>query len=247
MTGELSGENAAEASTVSRLQSPARSPLSVMLRFSLFGFPIFIHWFFWLNTALLSGHLTASSPEQLQALLIWVAAVLVSILIHELGHAFTMRHFGARPHIVLYALGGLAIPDRGFRRGQDIVVSLAGPLVQIAVGLAASFLLGHSRGDAWWIQLFLGDFIMVSIWWGVFNLLPIYPLDGGHVMNSFLGPSFYKITMWTGALLAIALGLYFFTATRNPSIYNLLFFGMLAWQNIQRANGAQPPQFLRPD
>jgi Zn-dependent protease len=216
-----------------------------MLRFSLFGFPILIHWFFWLNTALLSGRIGSSSPEQLQALAIWVAAVLVSIIIHELGHAFTMRRYGARPHIVLYALGGLAIPDRGFRRGQDIVVSLAGPLVQIAVGLGAMFLLRHSSGDAWWIQVFLSDFIFVSIWWGMFNLLPIFPLDGGHVMNSFLGPSFYKITMWTGAILAALVGFYLFD--RTHSLFNLLFFGMLAWQNIQRANGAQPPPFLRPD
>lgn len=218
-----------------------------MLRFSVFGFPVYIHWFFWLNTALLSGRLDAKSPEQLQALLIWVAAVLVSIVIHELGHAFVMRHYGARPHIVLYALGGLAIPDRGFRRGQDIIVSLAGPFVQIAVGFGAGFLLSHSRGDSWWIQQLLKDFAFVSIFWGVFNLLPIYPLDGGHVLNSFLGPSFYKVTMGIGALLAIAVGLYLFEVQRQPSLFNLLFFGMLAWQNIQRAQGAQPPPFLRPD
>ncbi len=216
-----------------------------MIKFSIFGFPIHIHWFFWLNTALLSGYLDASSPKQLQALLIWVVAVLVSIIIHELGHTFMMRHYGAQAHIVLYALGGLAIPDRGFRRGQDIVISLAGPLVQIAIGFAAKFLLQHSTGDAWWIQLFLSQFIFVSIFWGVFNLLPIFPLDGGHVMNSFLGPSFYKITMWTGAILAAVVGAYLFT--RTQSIFNLLLFGMLAWQNVQRANGEQPPQFMRPD
>lgn len=217
-----------------------------MLRFTLFGFPIFIHWFFWLNAALLSGHLGASSPEQLQALAIWIAAVLVSIIIHELGHAFTMRHFGARPHIVLYALGGLAIPDRIFRRGQDIVVSLAGPLAQIAVGVGAMLLLQlSSGGDIRWLQVFLADFIFASIWWGMFNLLPIFPLDGGHVMNSFLGPRYYKTTMWTGAILAGLVGFYLFD--RTHSLFNLLFFGMLAWQNIQRANGAQPPSFLRPD
>ena len=216
-----------------------------MLRFSVFGFPILIHWFFWLNTALLSGHLDAGSPEQLQALLIWTVAVLVSIIIHELGHAFVMRHYGARPHIVLYALGGLAIPDRSFRRGQDIVVSLAGPVVQIACGIAAQFLFLHSRGDPWWVQLLFHDFVAVSIWWGVFNLIPIYPLDGGHVLNSILGPARYRTTMLVGAALAAVVGLYFFSLHR--SLFSLLFFGMLAWQNLQRAQGGRPASFLRPD
>src|SRR4029079_3345516 len=125
--------------------------------FSVFGFPVHIHWFFWLNTALLSGRLDAKSSAQVQALVSWVAAVLVSIVIHDLGHAFVMRHYGARPHIVLYALGGLAIPDRGVRGGQALMCSLAWSLVQIAVGFGASYLLSHSRGDSWWVQQLLKD------------------------------------------------------------------------------------------
>ncbi|MCE9519733.1 MAG: hypothetical protein K8R87_09300, partial [Verrucomicrobia bacterium] len=69
--------------------------------------------------------------------------------------------------------------------------------------------------------------------------------DGGHVMNSFLGPSLYKVTMWTGAILAAVVGVFLFN--RSGSLFNLLFFGMLAWQNFQRANGEQPPHFMRPD
>lgn len=216
-----------------------------MLRFSLFGFPVAIHWFFWLTTVLISGHVDASSPEQLQALLVWVVAVLVSILIHELGHAFAMRGYGARAHIVLYAMGGLAIPDRAFRRGQDIVVSLAGPLVQMAFGFGAQYLIGVSRGDPWWVQHLYNDFIYVSIWWALLNLMPIYPLDGGHVLNSFLGPSFYRTTMWIGAITAALIGLYRFQKYDSP--YSLILFGMLAWQNVQRATGQQPPAFLRPE
>lgn len=181
----------------------------------------------------------------MQLLLVWTAAVLISITIHELGHAFVMRGFGARAHIVLYALGGLAIPDRAFRRGQDILVSLAGPLVQIAMGYAAGFLLKHSAGDAGWVRQFYHDFITVSIAWGFFNLLPIFPLDGGHVMNSLLGPARYRFTMLTGAILAVAAGIYFFS--RFPSIFNLLLFGMLAWQNFQRASGSRPAPFINPD
>ena len=66
--------------------------------------------------------------------LIWVAVVFVSILVHELGHAFTQRHFGGHPWITLHALGGLASCDDCDRRpSSQILISLAGP--------AAGFLL----------------------------------------------------------------------------------------------------------
>ena len=222
---------------------PAASHCGAMLRFSLFGFPIAIHWFFWVNTVLISGRLEAESPEQIQVLLAWIVAVLVSIIIHELGHAFVMRGLGARAHIVLYALGGLAIPDRGFRRGPDILVSLAGPALQIAFGFAAKALFAHSRGDSLFVAVFFNDFIYVSIWWALLNLLPIFPLDGGHVLNSVLGPRNYRTTMWIGVITAAAVGIYRYQQTHHP--FSLLLFGMLAWQNFQRANGDQPASFLR--
>jgi anhydro-N-acetylmuramic acid kinase len=67
-----------------------------MLHFTLFGFPIRIHWLFWLNSALLGGAFSARTPSEMQGVAVWIAMVFLSILIHELGHALVMRRFGQR-------------------------------------------------------------------------------------------------------------------------------------------------------
>ena len=214
-----------------------------MLRFSLFGFPVSVHWMFWLNTALLGGGLSADSPREMQALLLWVLAAFISIIIHELGHAFLMRRYGARAEIHLYAFGGLAIPDRGFDRARNIIISLAGPVTQMLAGIPAWWLLHHSTGDEWQVMVFLASFYQISIGWALLNLAPVYPLDGGQVMSNILGPGRFRTALWISIVTSIAIGLYRFTTTNQ--IYTLLLFGMLAWSNYQRLQGEQS-SFLRP-
>ena len=213
-----------------------------MLRFSLLGFRISVHWMFWLNTALLGGGLSAESPREMQALVLWVLAAFVSIIIHELGHALLMRHYGARAEIHLYAFGGLAIPDRGFDRVKSILVSLAGPGAQILAGIPAWWLFHHSTGDAWQVLVFLSSFTQVSFAWALLNLAPVYPLDGGHVMGGILGPRRFRTTLWISIITAICIGLYRFSVSNQ--IYTLILFGMLAWSNVQRLQGTQS-SFLR--
>jgi stage IV sporulation protein FB len=216
-----------------------------MLRFSLFGFPITVHWMFWLVMAFLSPWLSVNNTRGFQMLLLWVLAGFVSIVIHELGHAFMQRRFGARaPHIHLYAFGGLAIAEGRFTRQQHIIVSLAGPLLQIVCGLLVKALLDSSSGDHWAIQGFMWSFQVVSIFWGLLNLVPIYPLDGGHVLLRFLGPSRERTTFMTGAVLGAIGAVYMLVAT--GSIWNTLLFGVLAWENFQRAQGQQPPPMFSP-
>ncbi len=216
-----------------------------MLRFTVLGFPIVVHWMFWVNTALLGGGLSANRPEDFQRLIIWMLAAFVSIVVHELGHALAMRHYGARAAIMLYAFGGLAIPDRGFTRGRDIIVSLAGPFVQILLGIAAFTLLSISKGDAWVVTSFLGSLSMVSIFWALFNLVPILPLDGGHVLNGILGPNNQRITYTVSFALAalLAASMLFYTG----SLWNTVFFGMLAYENFQRLRGNQTSSYFRPN
>lgn len=178
------------------------------LNFSVFGFPIRVSAFFWLIALFLGWGLVQEDPK---LLFVWVLAVFVSILVHELGHAFAFRYYGISSHIVLYQFGGLAIPDNisaGFGLGRSrsplsqIVISAAGPGVQlltvvlivVAVRLAGHrlppvipflpelLLSGNGAPISNYALFSLVSFLLyVNFYWAFLNLLPIYPLDGGQI------------------------------------------------------------------
>jgi stage IV sporulation protein FB len=130
-------------------------------RFNLFGFPVRVTWLFWAVSAAL-GHSRALSMQYSLAnydiqvnlgilLLIWVLCSFVSILVHELGHSFAFRYFGIESQIVLYQMGGLAIPGSGLiwtRQGhrtklthaKSLIISAAGPAIQILLGLSVGLI-----------------------------------------------------------------------------------------------------------
>lgn len=127
------------------LQAPAESPYDV--QFKLFGFPIRISWTFWLGSMvfgfnlvqLMDGVLAELSPGLAALYALWMFCLLVSITVHELGHALAFRQFGIESSIVLYHFGGLAIPRDSFGSGgsvsrlnakQDMWIAFAGPLAQ---------------------------------------------------------------------------------------------------------------------
>ena len=128
------------------LQAPQESPYD--LRFSFWGFPVRVSWSFWLG-ALVFGYglvdsfdygLQQASPGRAPLLLLWGLCMLVSILIHELGHAVAFRAYGIRSSIVLYHFGGLAIPGGASMPGRsinalgsraDLWIALAGPAAQL--------------------------------------------------------------------------------------------------------------------
>lgn len=152
------------------------------MRFRLFGIPVEIQLSFFLIAAVL-GWSPQVSPGRV---LVWMLVVLASVLIHELGHALIARRIGTDVAITLYALGGLTAwipkPNRT-TPGRRAVVSAAGPAVEIAAGFLVLFLL---RSGALPDSRALDLFALISIFWGVFNLAPIRPLDGGHLLASLL-------------------------------------------------------------
>lgn len=117
------------------------------LHFRICGFPVRIHPFFWVIAVIPALRGESTPPAELFS---WIAAVFISILIHELGHALMQRRFGGHPRIVLHGLGGLAICedcDRSTR--SQILISLAGPgagfvfAALVALGVSAT---GHAFG-----------------------------------------------------------------------------------------------------
>ncbi len=184
---------------------------------------------------MLSGRMEANSPEAINALLIWVIIVFVSILIHELGHTLAMRHFGdPRPSIVLYAMGGLAIPTSWFSRWQSIAVSAAGPAASALLGLLGWLLIRVAQPESFLFYLAFHDWMWVNVGWTILNLLPIMPLDGGQIAEAFWSNGNRRIPIYLSIIFASAAALYMLTA---GMLFSTLFFGFLAYNAWKKLKG----------
>lgn len=212
-----------------------------MLRFRLFGFPVTVEPWHWLILAFCSGGLLQlNSRAMLLYILLFMVAGFLSLLIHELGHALMMRRFGCRQvAIVLHGMGGVAIPQEGrFSRGQDILVSLAGPGLQSICGLAVLLLMAPGKGN--WppiLDLLLFQFAVVSLFWAILNLIPVYPLDGGQILNGALGPRRIQLTLRISITVAVTIGILLYL--RTSSLLFPIMLGFFAWQNYQMLNHAR--------
>ncbi|MFW6031665.1 MAG: M50 family metallopeptidase, partial [Myxococcota bacterium] len=135
--------------------------------FRLFDIPIRVHPFFFI-TAVFIGLQTAHA-QWLERLMIWIPLMFLGVLLHELGHALAGRAFGLVPSIELYALGGLTWWQEGKPLGpwRSIFVSLAGPMVGIAIGLAGLAALWSSSLPEESLQRYaLLSLVWVNLGWG---------------------------------------------------------------------------------
>jgi stage IV sporulation protein FB len=119
----------------------------------------------------------------------WVLVVLVSVLVHELGHAAMGLAFGLEPRIDLHGMGGTTSwkTPRDLGAARRIAISVAGPGAGFALAAIARWGLGRGAFEG----LPLGDsvygyLIYVNYGWGILNLLPMLPLDGGNVTVQLL-------------------------------------------------------------
>lgn len=180
------------------------------------------------------GFFGRSDPELIVA---WVVIVFFSILIHELGHAFTARGMGADVKVELNGLGGLtrwSVPAEGFGPGRRALVAAAGSAVGVAFGglvwiTAAQF--GPYSGLAYFV---INTTIYVNLFWGLLNWAPIRPLDGGHLLLSLLE----KIAPRRGEIIARAIfGLTAAGALVWALVDNLVFIAILAgWMLFSELN-----------
>lgn len=172
------------------------------LNFSMFGFPVRVHPAFFIMPLLLGAPFLQSPDVNAGvALLTLMAVFFVAVLVHELGHAFAFRYFGIESRVVLYWMGGLAIPDRGnswsqptasLNPRQQIVVSLAGPIFGF---LLAALLVG--------MVMAIGGTVRLG-WLGIIPMPISYMPDGG-VPDALLVPLslFFKIGIFANIFLNI--------------------------------------------
>jgi stage IV sporulation protein FB len=155
------------------------------VRFRLRGVPVEVQPAFWIATVVLGSDRLAAPHH----LLIWVAVVFGSVLLHEMGHALMFRRLGHRPSIELGMMGGQAQgAGSGLNPTGEILVSLAGPAAGLAIGLPLLLMAVIAPGllQIPVLGVLLGDLIWVNVGWGLVNLLPVLPLDGGQVLLATL-------------------------------------------------------------
>jgi stage IV sporulation protein FB len=201
-----------------------------MLHFTLFGIPVRIEPWFWLIGLLFGGsRLNLGLNIGVVLLVAWMFVWLVSFLVHEFGHAFFQRKFGGRPEILLYGCGGLAIGNGYFSRWQSLVISAAGPVIEIAAGLLAWWLLVTVRPTGFFLRSVLVDFSWICIVWGVFNLVPMLPLDGGRILNALSGGN-ARLVAAVGTVAGFLTAAFF---VWNGYLLIALYVGYFCWRNLE--------------
>lgn len=177
--------------------------------------------------------------KPIQYALLWIPTLLISLLFHEFGHAATIGSFGfGRSVIILGGFGGVTMNVRRSKPWKEILIAGAGPAGSLLLVVLLTFAfrsIPFLYRDAMFSEL-MPLMIWANINWAIFNLFPIYPLDGGQMLNQF---SRYfttrdratKFSAMSSLVLAAAI-LIFSVLSRNFFLAALI--AMMAMQNFQR-------------
>jgi Zn-dependent protease len=238
-----------------------------VLKFNLFGFPVEIHvTFLFIVVFLIDLNFSALG------LAVFVLAIGVSVVVHELGHAVFVRRFGGFVQgIRIYALGGVTlwaerdVPIRGWRR---FVVAAAGSGVGLVAGLVlfglveagalgsrarlliispVSMALGQADQAGDLLTVFAGVFIWASVFWGLVNWLPIGGLDGSKMLQvvliRILGPIGDLHARIIGLLVALGVG---YWAYQQGYLFAPIIFIMFSLSDLAAYRRRPPPHTYYP-
>lgn len=170
------------------------------------------------------------------------AVVLFTIvLLHEFGHCFAARWVGGEANeILMWPLGGLAYADAPNRPWPQFVTAAGGPAVNVIIcllatailailnwgqpgiplnPLAATFRVPHSM-----LAFYVWCVFLISWWLLLFNLLPIFPLDGGRLLQTLL---WFKLGYYRSTLITCIVGM---IGSVLMVMYGIANFG--AWSGL---------------
>ena len=208
------------------------------------GIKLYIHWTFWILVIwIFFMHYNAGHGFNEAAIgVLFIFTLFACVVLHELGHALTAQRFHIQTkNITLLPIGGMASMEKMPEKpGQELLVAIAGPLVNVVIAIGLFFYL-KSTGGMLSIEEFtqteegrhmmIGDNFMfnlfaVNIVLVLFNLIPAFPMDGGRMLRALLA---YRLDRAKATAIAarigqlLAIGLVFFGFFYN---FWLVFIGL---------------------
>ena len=179
---------------------------------------------------------------------LWIAiGIAVFTLLHELGHAVAARRAGADAEISLDFLAGYTSfrPRRPLSRLQRAGITAAGPATQIVISTVVLLALGANPLS---LDSVRESEITYAIWWagpviGALNLIPVLPLDGGHLAHTAIEPILGRDSLRTMAIVSMVLTvgsavLFYVSGYRGFTIF-IAFLLFTQYQLVQSSGGSR--------
>ncbi len=217
--------------------------------FRIAGIEVFLHWSWFLIAVYEVQVWRSMFSSPLWAALLYIG-LFVLVTMHEFGHALACRQVGGRAdRIVLWPLGGIAFVSPPPRAGAMLWSIAAGPLVNLVLVPILSFVLHAAAGAG--LTSTNPDAYLVLLWiWRInlglllFNLLPIYPLDGGQILRAVL---WFPLGQIRSLFIATAVGLAGGVALALVAIWQQsIWIGFMAFFLLSQAGvGWRQAQYLK--
>ena len=220
--------------------------------FRLMGVPVRLHFTFilfvlFLLVTFLGGARGGSNYA------IFLAGAVLSVLLHEMGHAAMAAHFGYRTvEVVMFPIGGLSRMERPLKPAAEAWVSAAGPVVNLilAGGIFGYLMLMHQQPGTIDLKDMLSPsdssaaalLLYGNVLFAIFNLLPAFPMDGGRLLRALLSyvrppDEATRVAAWMGRMLAMGMGLYGLVDQQFLLVFFALFIYLGAAQEGVAAFG----------
>jgi len=159
--------------------------------FQFAGITVFLHWS-WFVVAVYEVQSGSRRYSSVTWNVLEYLCLFLIVLLHEFGHSLACRQVGGQANqIILWPLGGVAYVNPPQRPGATLWSIAAGPLVNVALAPVFYVLVLTSRSLGWGhtlpdLHILLRSLLYIDVGLLVFNILPIYPLDGGQILRSLL-------------------------------------------------------------
>ncbi len=158
---------------------------------------------------------------------------ITAVVLHEYGHLFVAKTLGYNTNGIVFNLYGAGLKcDNYFQRKHDILISLAGPIVNLVIILITI--------SCWWLfpscYSYTRELVVCNFFVMVFNLLPIYPLDAGRIIVAIFGKKFKqnKVLQISGIICVVmggVFGVLFIVSLWFGINFNILFIGVFLLYN----------------